>query len=222
MRKAVLILIIVGLSPLACNLGLLAEESAQVMDTSTSIDTPVPTATDKGIPWPSGEGECTLTTTGPTAFYDRPNSDASVFFEDSGGMTQQVTGRTADGWVGFNPAIAQAANMGPFRLRWVFYEDVELSGDCLGVEEVWAPLPGFCYEMPMETAPVYSEPLTSATLVTTLEVNQFAAITGLYGSDWAQVDLGPGNTGLAGMGWIQAGALNMNGASCASLPAVVP
>jgi hypothetical protein len=219
MNKLMFALVMFMFAALACGLPL---ETQRAPAPSPSVESPTPIATEEGVAWPTGGSACMLTTLGPTTFYTRPNIEAAVFFEDTGGFEVQVIGRTADGWVGFDPAIAQAANMGPFRLRWVFYQDVVLRGDCLGVDEVWAPLPGYCYDMPMGAVSVYAEPTTAAFVVTMLDVNDFAAITGLFGDDWAQIDLAPGNTGLTGSGWVEASTLNMNGAACGGLPVVTP
>ena len=75
-------------------------------------------------------------------------------------------GRTADGWLGFDPGVAQAANVGIFRLRWSDYaavtgktkEDwarVDLSVGNVGpdlagwVQEVTLNLNGPCDDLPM-------------------------------------------------------------------------
>ncbi|MGH2582040.1 MAG: SH3 domain-containing protein [Anaerolineales bacterium] len=183
--------------------------------------TPTPT-TASGFPWPDEGGDCFLLTAGPTTIYTRPSTEADVFSEVGAGFQATVTGRTADGWAGFDPGIAQAANIGPFRLRWVFFNDATFSGGCVDVSEVWGPLPGHCYTMPMESVNVYEDADTSSDVLVTLEVEEFAAVTGLTGTGWAQVDLGPGNTGLTGIGWMEQGSLNLNGNTCDELPTVSP
>lgn len=199
-------------------------DTATATDTATPTETPLPTDTPTAtaIPWPSGGGACTATASGPLTIYSRPSDASDVFFEAGAGFSQAMGARTDDGWLGFDPAIAQAANIGSFRYRWIYLDDATFAGDCLGLPVVWGPLPGYCYDMPMEIVNVYAAPDTTSSLVTTLEVGEFAAINGTFGSDWAQVDLGPGNTGLTGLGWVNAATLNMNGSSCGSLPAVSP
>ena len=180
-----------------------------------------PTETPTPIPWPTGVGDCTLNTTGPTTIYERPDFAADVFFEENAGFETLVTGRTDDGWVGFDPGIPQAANMGPFHLRWFFFDQISLSGDCLSVPVFWGPEPGVCYDMPMESVPVFTQADASSPLLTTLEVGEFAAVTGVSGTGWAKVDLGQGNTGLTGAGWVDQSTLNVNG-PCENLPTVSP
>ena len=184
-------------------------------------ETSTPT-TISGYPWPDEGGDCLLVTEGPTAIYTRPSVEAEMFSEVAAGFQAQVTGRTADGWAGFDPGIAQAASMGPFRLRWAFFNDASFSGGCVAVPEVWGPLPGYCYTMPMESVNVYEDANTSSDVLATLEVEEFAAVTGLTGTGWAHVDLDPGNTGLTGIGWIEESSLNLNGSTCDELPTVSP
>jgi hypothetical protein len=128
-----------------------------------------------------------------------------------------------DGWVGFDPGVAQAANIGVFRLRWVHFDEVSLSGDCVSVSQLsWVPQPDLCYFMPMENATVYASANTSASVIATLEVEDFASVTGYTNNGWAQIDLGAGNTGLTGTGWVEQSTLNVNGGTCDELPEVSP
>ncbi|MEX1249030.1 MAG: SH3 domain-containing protein [Anaerolineales bacterium] len=181
-----------------------------------------PTAAS-AYPWPDESGTCTLVTNDVTVLYDRPSAEAQVFSEVEAGFTAVVTGRTADGWVGFDPGIAQAANIGIFRLRWVHFDEVSLSGDCVGVPQAsWVPEPDVCYVMPMENVNVYSGANTTANVIATLSVEDFAAVIGFTNNGWAQVDLGAGNTGQSGIGWMQESDLNVSGGTCDELPTVSP
>ncbi len=170
-----------------------------------------PTETASAYPWPADSGECTLTTKAATTVYSRPSGEAQVFGEVERGFEAVVGGRTEEGWVGFDPAVAQAANMGVFRLRWVHFDDVELSGGCIAVPVSWVPEPDACYTMPMEPVTIYSEADVDSGALAILDVDDFAAVVGITGDGWAQVDLGLGNTGLTGMGWIEESSLNLNG-----------
>lgn len=185
-------------------------------DTATPTDTPTPAPTDTPaggtpVPWPSGEGACSLITTGPTTIYARPSLAAAVFAEVGAGFETAITGRTATGWAGFDPAIAQAANIGPFRLRWVPFDPAAFSGDCVSVPEFWAPLAGLCYTMPMQMVDVFADPDPASPMLTALELGDFAAVLGVAGGNWAQIYLTPGNSGLDGVGWIDVASLNVNG-----------
>lgn len=125
--------------------------------------------------------------------------------------------------MGFDPGIAQAANIGVFRLRWAFFDEVSLSGSCVDVPELtWVPEPDLCYTMPMESVNVYTGANTSASVLVTLNVEDFASVSGFTSDGWAQVDLGAGNTGQTGIGWMEQAALNVNGGTCDELPTVSP
>ncbi len=190
---------------------------------STATPAPPTATTASGFPWPDEAGECTLVTSVAATVYSRPSAQADVFGEVEAGFETVVTARTADGWAGFGPGVAQAANIGIFRLRWIFFDDATFTGGCLSVpEEGWTPDPVACYTMPMESVQVYADADTSSDVLATLDIEDFAAVIGLTSDGWAQVDLGLGNTGLTGLGWMDQAALNLNGSSCSSLPTVSP
>ncbi len=171
---------------------------------------------------PGGEGECVARAESAITIYTRPSSNAEPFAEVTDGLVQPMKARTADGWLGFDPGVAQAANLGPFRLRWAWHADVDLRGDCAGLPVIWAPTDNYCYNMPMDAVLVHAEPNASTRVVTTLEQGQFAAVMGITGSGWAEVDLELGNTGLTGTGWVDAQTLNLNGSACTQLPRLSP
>ena len=167
-------------------------------------------------------GPCTLIAEQDVTILKRPYPDAEVFSTLSAGMEVMVDGVTAGGWYGFDPAVAQAANIGVFRLRWVDGSSgVRLEGGCGGVPEMVGPLPGICFTMPMEDVPVYESADASSAVIATLVLNDYAAVLGKTDDGWAQVDLSVGNTGLEQTGWIEAATLNMNG-PCWDLPTVTP
>jgi len=186
-------------------------------DTSPPVtDTPSgPTATP---------GECTITANSSLTIYNRPSKSAQEFSTQGAGFSIQVTARTADGWYGFDPGVAQAANTGVFRLRWIdSSDDVTLSGDCTGQPVVVGPQPTICYEMPMGTVDVHDSPDASSAVTASLHTDDYAAILGKTSAeDWYELDLAQGNTGLSGTGWIGSADLNMNGPTCGSIPVVTP
>ncbi|MCL4257277.1 MAG: hypothetical protein KJZ53_01965 [Anaerolineales bacterium] len=171
---------------------------------------------------PNGEGECVARSSSHVTIYSRPHTEADVFVEVQDGLMQPLTARTVRGWLGFDPGVAQAANLGPFRLRWLWHADVSLSGNCAALPEVWAPLDNYCYNMPMDAVLVYEQPSASARVITTLQQGQFAAVMGLTEDGWAEADLELGNTGLSGTGWVDAQTLNLNGSACSQLPRLDP
>src|SRR3972149_5739717 len=188
------------LASLACDFNIGFGVSTTTPDAAATAPAAPATAS---IPyaWPAETGACTLETVGATVLYDRPSVEAQVFSEVGAEFSAVVGGRTADGWVGFDPAMAQAANVGVFRLRWAHFDEVSLSGDWVGVPQLgWLPEPILCYFMPMESVNVYSGADIDASVVATLQVEDFASISGYSNNGWAQIDLGAGNTGLSGSG----------------------
>lgn len=172
-----------------------------------------PTATPK---------PCEIVAESEVTVFQRPSPDAAVFGSMPPGSSVVGEGRTADGWFGFDPGVAQAANIGIFRLRWVDGSSgVRLEGACDGLPELVAPPAGICFTMPMDEVHVYAEPDVSSEVVATMLVGDYAAVIARTTEDWAKVDLSVGNTELDATGWIQGGTLNLNG-PCEDLPTVEP
>jgi hypothetical protein len=73
---------------------------------------------------------CTFSANDPLTAYRLPDNTSDVFGELFSGDTYQVLARTAEGWVGFEPAVAQAGNVGLARYRWVFL-NASISPSCL-------------------------------------------------------------------------------------------
>ncbi|MBN1259088.1 MAG: hypothetical protein JXB35_00265 [Anaerolineae bacterium] len=173
---------------------------------------------------PSPSGPCTIHADANVAVYQRPSTVASVFGTLMPGDTYPALVRTVEGWFGFDPGVAQAANTGVFRYRWIEkgVAGLQLEGDCEALPVVVGPPPGVCFDMPMESVLVYAAPDLTTTVVATLVVEDYAAIVGRTGDGaWYKVDLEPGNTGLAVVGWIEGWTINMNG-PCDALPVLTP
>lgn len=167
-------------------------------------------------------GPCEFTASVEVTIYERPSTTADVFSTQPAGFSTTFQARTAKGWLGFDPGYAQAANIGPFHLRWIAPNAKTVSGACGALPVVWGPPPGICFDMPMGDTSVYANADASSAVLVVLHVGDFAKILGLNsGGDWAKVDLGPGNTGSSAVGWVSASTLNMNG-PCSSLPTVSP
>lgn len=218
MKKFLVFSLATTLLLLACDL------TFNIQGPPTATSGPTPTSTSSSLyHWPDGAGSCVLAVSASQTVYDRPSTEANVFGETGDGFSAQVQLRTVDGWVGFDPGVAQAANIGIFRYRWLHFDQIALSGGCAAVvEAAWVPGPTACYDMPMESVNVYSEADTSSDILATLEIEDFAAVLGFTGTGWAQVDLGNGNTGLTGIGWVEDFTLNLNGTLCDELPIVSP
>ncbi|MBN1641124.1 MAG: protein kinase [Anaerolineae bacterium] len=158
------------------------------------------------------------------------STTVEIFGKMPAGTRVTVEARTANGWLGFDPGVAQAANVGVFRLRWLDPRDpLTVDGDCGALPEVVGPVPGVCYTMPMEETRVYQSPDTASTVLTTLNWGDYVAVLGQMPDtdgdgmpEWVQVDLSVGSVGLDQQGWVEASTLNLNGDRCSYLPVVAP
>jgi hypothetical protein len=165
---------------------------------------------------------CLMVAQGDVTVYSRPSSNAAVFGSMASGFHDIPEGRTADGWLGFDPGVAQAANVGIFRLRWIEESsDIELEGACEHLPELEGPPAGVCFTMPMDGGHVYTEADVSSEVVATMKWGDYAMVIGKTKGDWARVDLSIGNAGPDLAGWVQGVTLNLNG-PCDDLPTVEP
>jgi len=187
-----------------------------------TLPIPTATATQESTSTATPSGPCEIVAAGDATVYQRPSSAAQVFGVMGAGERILAQARTADGWLGFDPGVAQAANVGIFRLRWV--EEgvtVHLEGDCSGLPVVEGPPPGVCFMMPMTDVTVYALPDTTSAVITTMAVGDYAAVLGRNAAGWAKLDLSLGNLGIEQQGWVEGDTLNMNG-PCADLPTIEP
>lgn len=191
--------------------------AATLTDTPTTAPTDTPTTAAPTLP--SGTGPCQATSDAGLTTYERPSYEAEVF------STVQLSpvpigSRTADGWLGFDPMKAQAANIGIFRMRWIPPgAAINLTGDCASVPIAdWVPAPGVCYEMTMEAVDVHAAADATSAVTGTLNVGDFAAIQGQTASGWVLVSGDQANTPGVN-GFIPESATNVNG-PCDSIPTV--
>ena len=165
---------------------------------------------------------CSIIALGDVTVYSRPSSNAAVFGSMASGFHVIPEGRTADGWLGFDPGVAQAANVGIFRLRWIEESSgIELEGACENLPELEGIPAWVCFTMPMDGVHVYTEADVSSEVVATMRWGNYVAVTGKTKEDWARVDLSVGNVGLDLVGWVAGFTLNLNG-PCDDLPTVEP
>ncbi len=202
--------------------------------TATSSPTPIPictpppslpflmtatpeSATPTAVP-------CELRAQSDITVYARPSIEADVFGVLSARERVLITGRTADGWLGFDPGIAQAGNIGVFRLRWIAGDaDMTLEGGCDALPLLAGTPPGVCFAMLMGDTVVFAEPMITSASVVILSTGDYARVQGKTTDswDWFWVDLSVGNTGRDGTGWIPGAHVNLNG-PCENLPVVTP
>ncbi len=81
------------------------------------------------------QGPCEFTGTADLTVYRLPTADSDIFGTLPAGETHEVLARTADGWVGFDPGVAQAGNTGLARHRWIQL-NATLSPFCLATVDV--------------------------------------------------------------------------------------
>ncbi len=66
-------------------------------------------------------GPCEITGTESLTVYRLPNPASDVFGTLPAGETHEVLAYTANGWVGFDPGVAQAGNTGLAHHRWILF-----------------------------------------------------------------------------------------------------
>lgn len=76
------------------------------------------------------QGPCEFTGTTDLTVYRLPVAGSDIFGTLPAGETHEVLARTADGWIGFDPGVAQAGNTGLARHRWILL-NASLSPFCL-------------------------------------------------------------------------------------------
>ena len=81
------------------------------------------------------QGPCEFTGTTDLTVYRLPIAGSDIFGTLPAGETHEVLARTADGWIGFDPGIAQAGNTGLARHRWIQL-NATLSPFCLAAVDV--------------------------------------------------------------------------------------
>ena len=165
---------------------------------------------------------CLLSASSAVTAYIRPSLQAEPFGDLPVGMSLYATARTADGWIGFDPGYAQAANIGVFHHRWVQEGPaIDLEGDCDSLPIVVGPPPGICFNMFMIDAPLLAQPLLNADVLHLISSADYAMVIGKSADGWLKIDLSVGNIGLNIEGWVEGMNANFNG-PCADLPIFEP
>ncbi len=180
--------------------------------------TAAPSAPPQATATPAG---CWITATTDTQVYQRPSTQAAVFGVLPSGEKVEALYRTNDQWYGFDPGIAQAGNVGIFRMRWIQAgQGVQLSGNCNQLP-VAPPLPAnVCFVVPMTNSlPVYASPTTSAQQLGALGPEDYAAAIGRGPGAWVKVNLDSGKNALSGQGWVSLDQAGLTG-PCDNLPQV--
>ena len=179
---------------------------------ATLTPSPLPPSTAEPVASPTAElTHCFVVAVGDIMAYRRPSTEAAEFgimIHKAGAF---ALGITEGGWVGFDPGVAQAANVGLFRLRWVPPDQYMLEGPCDDLPLLIGPPPGVCFMVPMNDVFVYVAPDTASAVAAAMVPGDYAAVTGKSGQDWYRLDLSLGNLNSEGVGWYPARYANING-----------
>lgn len=171
---------------------------------------------------PTPADHCLLTSLDDVTIFTRPDGEAAVFGSLPAGDSVVVAAMTANVWFGFDPGVAQAPNVGPFRYRWIPTSPAIIleGGTCDQLPIVEGPPPGVCFAMVHGDMPVLSDPDPAAEVVAMLSADDYVEAIGRLGTDWYQVDLSVGSEDLDQQGWIT-GYIDFNG-PCQDLPELQP
>lgn len=153
-------------------------------------------------PSPSPVGTCEATALNPVTVYMRASAAADQF-GSLGASAIHPTVKTADGFLGFDPGVAQAGNSGLFRMRWVLKtHDLTTSSGCTSLPTVTAPIAGICYAMIMADTPIHSSADAASSVLVTLHLNDYVMITA-SAPGWYTLDLNVGTTNLNNLGYLK-------------------
>ena len=155
-------------------------------------------------PSPTSTGTCVVTAVNSVTAYFRASASTDEQFGTLGAsQTVQATVRTADGFFGFDPGVAQAGNSGLFRMRWVLKtHEVTTSPGCTSLPTVTSPIAGICYAMIMTDTSIYSSPDATSSVLVTLHLNDYAMVTA-SAPGWYTLDLNVGTAGIENLGYLQ-------------------
>lgn len=158
-------------------------------------------------PWP-----CTGWARRSVTAFERAGAAARVFGTLQPGDPVAVVGRDPAGWLAFSPGVAQAANVGPFRLRWLPPDaPLRLEGRCAALPLRTSPKPGVCFEMAMGSTPIRVAPEPGATVLAVLPADGYVEVLARHADGWLKVDAASGSRPGRGHGWIAPDAANLNG-----------
>lgn len=183
--------------------------------------TPVPdnnptttTAAAAAVKWPApfqptAGHRCEAVATRAATIYQRPGTSAAKFGQLTSGEKVTLAARTADGWVGFDPATAQAANVGIFRLRWVRATDAFGPTDqqCATLPLVQAP-PAECLLMATHPVVVRSRAAADASSLSTIPTGSYARVRPQQTTKgWTEIEV----PGQAAPGYVAAADVDLSG-----------
>jgi hypothetical protein len=166
------------------------------------------------IPPPGGtvRSEAVLITALDTlCVYSRPDPGMPEWGILAPGDSIAPSARTSDGWLGFDPGVAQAGNSGSFRYRWIAPGGpYSVRGDPESLEVVWGPAAGSAYVMTFDPVPVHSEPDSLSAVLDSLPGNSAAVITDRV-PGWFLVNPSEGPSPGTVPGWVREECVSVSG-----------
>jgi hypothetical protein len=151
---------------------------------------------------PESESTVIVVAEDSISVYARPDSADGRWGVLVPGDSVVIEATTRDGWLGFDPGVAQAGNSGSFRYRWIEPgRSYSVIGDPSMLEVVWGPGAGIPYAMTFEPVNVHAEPDPLSAVLGTLPGESAAAIVSQEG-DWLEIDPSEGPTPDSPAGWI--------------------
>lgn len=164
------------------------------------------TAADWPLPFrPDVAQLCAQTARTRVVIYQRPSASAPKFGQLAAGETVKLAARTADGWVGFDPATAQAANVGLLRLRWVRATEA-FSAPSVCAQLPVVALPTGCLLMAAEPVVVRAEQRAGSAVLSTIPAGSYARVEARH-DGWLRITV----PGQGVPGFVAAAAANLNG-----------
>lgn len=139
--------------------------------------------------------------------HSRPDSRSGIWSQLLPGEYVTLEVKTASGWLGFDPGVAQAANTCSFRYRWLAPDTGITATDSLPV--VWAPGLDVSYAMTHMDTPVFPERDATAAPLAIIPANSASALIGLT-AGWLKVDLSDSPDSVDIQGWILSEAVSIN------------
>lgn len=148
-----------------------------------------------------------FTPTESLTVYSRPDSLSTIFSVINPTDTLFLEVKTIDNWFGFNPGVAQAANTGSFRYRWIKTEELISINPILPC--IWGPQGNVLYAMTQDSTAVYPIANSSTNPIILIPPNSAAAITDST-ELWFKVNLKNSPLNEEIQGWVQREVISIN------------
>lgn len=155
--------------------------------------------------------DCLLISLDSIVIFQRPDSCAAVWSTLAAFEGVVLSGRTVGGWLGFDPGVAQAANIGSFRLRWISEgENFVIEGELDSVSVVWGPGAGITYAMIYQDSPIFVEPDSLSLIIDSIPSGSAAGIISRT-EDWYLLNLNESPLEDSIQGWILSLSVSASG-----------